>query len=251
MTLYISIYLFALGLILGSFYNVVGLRVPVGESIVRPPSSCPKCGTRLKVRDLIPVVSYVLSLGKCRHCGSHVSPLYPLGELVTGILFVLVYLSYGITLETVIGLVLVSAAVVISVSDLRYMLIPNRILVALAPVFLLLRLLNPVDSVWMHLWGALAGGGILLLIVILSRGGMGMGDVKLMILLGWVLGLYPMIPTFILACLMGSIVGGVLLLSRVIKPKQPIPFGPFLLAGAIISYLYGSEMIHFYVSIII
>lgn len=249
MTLFISFYLFILGLILGSFYNVVGLRVPVRESIVHPPSRCSSCETRLKFLDLIPVVSYFISRGKCRHCGTRVSPLYPLGELATGLLFVWMYLTFGISWETLIGLLLVSLSVIITVSDLKYMLIPNRILLFFAPLFLVVRFLYPLESVWLHLWGALVGGGVLLLVVILSRGGMGLGDVKLLLLLGWVLGLYHVIPAFILSCLIGSVVGGVLMLFKIVKPKQPIPFGPFLLIGALISFVYGSTIIEFYLSI--
>ncbi|WP_091228356.1 prepilin peptidase [Fontibacillus panacisegetis] len=249
MTLFISSYLFILGLILGSFYNVVGLRVPVRESIVHPPSRCPSCETRLKPFDLIPVISYLLSRGKCRHCCSRVSPLYPLGELATGLLFVWIYLNFGNSWETLTGLLLVSLSVMITVSDLKYMLIPNRILLVFTPFFLVLRLLYPLESIWLHFWGAIAGGGVLLFIVVITRGGMGSGDVKLFCLLGWVLGLYNIIPAFIIACLIGSVVGGGLMLFKLIKPKQPIPFGPFLLIGSLLSFTFGSTIISFYLSI--
>ncbi|MCM3627152.1 prepilin peptidase [Paenibacillus glycanilyticus] len=250
MTLFLTIYLFFLGLVVGSFYNVVGLRVPIRLSVVSPPSQCPKCGMRLKPRDLMPVVSYILSRGQCRQCGKRISPLYPMGELVTGLLFVWIYLTFGNSWDTVIGLLLVSMSVILTVSDLKYMLLPNRILLVFAPFFLVLRCLFPAGSIWLHIGGALAGGGVLLLVVIITKGGMGLGDVKLIFLLGWILGLPNLIPAFILACFFGSLIGGLLMLFKIVKRKQPIPFGPFLLLGALLSFAYGDTLIDFYRSIL-
>lgn len=249
MTLFLTIYLFLSGIILGSFYNVVALRIPMKQSIVSPPSRCTSCGNRLMPRDLMPVLSYLLARGKCRHCGTKVSPIYPLGELATGLLFVWIYLTFGYSWETVIGLLLVSLSVILTVSDLKYMLLPNRILLAFAPAFILLRCVFPLDSIWSHVWGGIAGGGVLLLVVIVTRGGMGLGDVKLLMLLGWVLGLSNLIPAFMIACLLGSLVGGILIFFKIVERKQPIPFGPFLLLGALLSFVYGSDLIDYYLSI--
>ncbi len=224
--------------------------MPMKQSIVNPPSQCPHCGTRLKARDLIPVVSWLLSRAKCRHCSTAVSPVYPLGELATGLLFLWMYLTFGITWETLIGLLLISMTVIITVSDLKYMLIPNRILLAFAPLFIILRCIFPIESIWQHLWGALIGGGFLLLVAIVTKGGMGMGDVKLFMLLGWIIGFPNLIPAFILACLAGTIVGGGLLLFRIVQRKQPIPFGPFLALGTLLAFAYGSDWIDFYLSIL-
>lgn len=249
MNLFISIYIFILGLIFGSFFNVVGLRVPVKQSIVNPPSQCPHCGNRLKARDLIPVLSWLMAKGKCRSCSAPISYVYPLGELATGFLFLWMYLTFGITWETLIGLLLISMSVIITVSDLKYMLIPNRILLAFVPLFIILRFIYPLGSIWSHAAGALLGGGVLLLVVIITRGGMGMGDVKLFLLLGWVIGFPNLIPAFILACLAGTIIGGLLLLLRIVQRKQPIPFGPFLAFGALAAFAYGEGWISFYLSI--
>ncbi|WP_127496911.1 prepilin peptidase [Paenibacillus glycanilyticus] len=250
MTLFLVIYLFFLGLIVGSFFNVVGLRIPIKLSVVSPPSQCPKCGMRLKPRDLMPVASYLLSRGRCRQCGKRISPVYPLGELATGLLFVWIYLTFGNSWNTVIGLLLVSMSVILTVSDLKYMLLPNRILLFFAPLFIVLGCLFSAGSIWLHLGGAFAGGGVLLAVVILTRGGMGLGDVKLLFLLGWILGLPNLIPAFILACFFGSAVGGLLMLFKVVKRKQPIPFGPFLLLGALLAFAYGDAMIDLYRSIL-
>ncbi|MFD2881167.1 prepilin peptidase [Paenibacillus rhizoplanae] len=128
MTTFIAIYITLLGLTLGSFLNVVGLRIPAGESLLHPPSKCPKCRARLKTMDLIPVLSYLLARGKCRHCGTRVSPVYPFGEAITGVLFLVMYLKFGLTFEGVTGMLLVCLSVAITVSDIRYMLIPDKVL---------------------------------------------------------------------------------------------------------------------------
>lgn len=250
MTILIYMYLFALGAVLGSFYNVVALRVLAGESIVSPPSRCSSCGTRLTGRDLVPIASWLLSRGRCRHCGAPVSPLYPLGEAVTGLLFVWAYARFGWSAETIVALLLVSLCVIVTVSDLATMLIPNKVLLFFAPLLAAACLLLPNDvSWWSHLLGAVAGGGILLLIVIVSRGGMGLGDVKLFALLGFVVGLPGTVVALIAACLAGTIVGGSLLALGVVRRKQPIPFGPFLALGACLAFGYGGHLISFYLSL--
>lgn len=248
MTIFIASYITLLGLILGSFYNVVALRVPAKESLLHPPSHCPNCNTRLKVRDLFPVLSYLLSRGKCRYCGTKVSPLYPLGEAATGLLFLWVYLQFGLTGKGVIGFVLVSLAIIVTVADLKYMLIPNKVLLFFLPLLLILVLLFPEGPLWQQLLGAALGGGILLLLALF--GGMGVGDVKLFALLGWVIGFPNVVLAFLIACLLGSVVGGMLMLVGIIKRKQPIPFGPWLVVGALISYGYGSHIIGAYLSLI-
>ncbi|MEK4210402.1 MULTISPECIES: prepilin peptidase [Paenibacillus] len=248
MTIFIASYITLLGLILGSFYNVVALRVPVKESLLNPPSHCPNCNTRLKARDLFPVLSYLLSGGKCRYCGTRVSPLYPLGEAATGLLFLWVYLQFGLTGKGIIGFILVSLAVIVTVADLKYMLIPNRVLLFFLPLLLILVLLFPDGPIWHHLLGAVLGGVVLIPFVLL--GGMGAGDVKLFALLGLVIGFPNVILAFFVACLLGSVVGGLLMLLGVIKRKQPVPFGPWLAIGALISFGYGSHIIGAYLSLI-
>ncbi|GGD48019.1 prepilin peptidase [Paenibacillus nasutitermitis] len=251
MTIAITIYVFVLGLACGSFFNVVGLRVPAGKSIMHPPSSCTACGSRLGARDLVPVLSYLLSQGRCRRCGAEVSALYPLGELAAGLLFVWLYLRFGFGEEAPLGLLLVSLAVIISVSDLKYMLIPNKVLLAFLPFFVIVRLLAPGGQpLWQYLLGAVAGGGVIVLIILLSRGGMGMGDAKLFALCGLVVGFPHILLALMLACLLGTLVGGSLLFLGLVKRKQPIPFGPFLAAGTIIAYGYGTALINGYLSII-
>lgn len=248
MTIFISIYITLLGMILGSFYNVVALRVPVGESLLHPPSHCPNCNTRLKARDLLPVISYLLSAGKCRYCGTKVSPLYPLGEAATGLLFLWVYLQFGLTVNGIVGLLLVSLAVIVTVADLKYMLIPNKVLLFFLPLLLILVLFFPEGPLWHHLLGGAIGGAVILPFALL--GGMGVGDVKLFALLGLVIGFPNVILAFLLACLLGSVVGGILILLGIVQRKQPVPFGPWLALGTLIAYGYGSHLIGLYLSFI-
>lgn len=248
MTILLILYIALLGLIFGSFFNVVALRVPAGESLVRPPSHCPHCGRRLGARDLIPVVSYALAGGQCRRCGVRVSALYPLGELLTAVLFVWAYIRFGLTGEALTAVALSALGVIVAVSDLKYLRIPNKVLLFFVPVLALLVLAFPAGPYWQHVLGGLAGGGLVLLFALL--GGMGMGDVKLFALLGFVLGPALTLLAFFVAAALGSVAGGLLLLLGVVKRKQPVPFGPWLAAGALIAYGYGTMMIDAYFSLI-
>lgn len=247
MTNVIAIYITLVGVAFGSFFNVVAMRVPIGKSVIRPPSQCGNCHTQLKRRDLVPVLSYIFSGGRCRYCGTRLSVLYPLGEAVTGLLFLWIYLQFGLTLESMIGFLLVSMLVIVSIADLKYMRIPNRVLLFFLPLLGALVLLFPSGPIWQHLLGALLGGGVILLLA--WFGGMGMGDVKLFALCGWVIGFPGVILAFLIACLCGTVVGGTLMMLGVIKRKQPVPFGPWLAAGTLITYGYGSQIIGGYLSL--
>lgn len=160
-------------------------------------------------------------------------------------------MHFGITVESLIALTLVSLLVIITISDLSYMLIPNKILLVFFPVLAVLRFIFPGDQAWWsYVLGAVIGGGIIVLIAVLSRGGMGMGDAKLLLVCGAVLGLTHIIVAFVLACMIGSLIGGLLLLLKITKRKQPIPFGPSLALGIMISYGYGSDMIQAYLTLL-
>ena len=131
-----TVFFTIIGLVFGSFFNVVGLRVPKGESIVTPPSHCDKCNRRLMAIDLVPVFSYLFLGGKCRTCGAKIGFFYPLMELLTGILFAFAYIQFGLTLELAVALLFSSLLVIITVSDIAYMLIPNKVLLPFAIVLL-------------------------------------------------------------------------------------------------------------------
>lgn len=250
-TLWINTYIVILGMVLGSFFHVVAWRVPEGQSIIHPPSSCSHCHHRLSALDMIPVLSYIGTKGKCRHCGVPISIQYPIGEAVTGLLFLWMYLHFGWTHETWIGWLLVSLSIIITIADLQTMKIPNKILLFFTPIFLIAMLLfQDITNIGTHIGGAIAGGGILLLIAWISRGGMGMGDVKLFALYGWVIGFPNVLLALFIACLLGTLIGIGLRLTGRVQKQQPIPFGPFLAAGTLIAFVYGSQMIDAYLSLI-
>ena len=241
-----SIFIALFGLILGSFYNVVGLRVPKGESIVNPPSHCTACNRRLTAFELIPVLSYVIQGGKCKGCGAKVSPIYCVTEIATAVLFVISYLKFGFTAELAVALLFMSLLLIIVVSDLAYMLIPNKILLFFLPLLIITRIFSPLDPWWDSLLGAVIGFGILLLIAVISKGGMGGGDIKLFFLIGLVLGTVYTLLTLFLASLIGMVVGIIVLKVRGQGRKTPIPFGPSIALGAVIAYFYGADLIDWY-----
>ncbi|WP_413365767.1 prepilin peptidase [Lysinibacillus sp. 3P01SB] len=241
-----SIFIALFGLILGSFYNVVGLRVPKGESIVNPPSHCTACNRRLTAFELIPVLSYVIQGGKCKGCGAKVSPIYCVTEIATAVLFVISYLKFGFTAELAVALLFMSLLLIIVVSDLAYMLIPNKILLFFLPLLIIARIFSPLDPWWDSLLGAVIGFGILLLIAVISKGGMGGGDIKLFFLIGLVLGTVYTLLTLFLASLIGMVVGIIVLKVRGQGRKTPIPFGPSIALGAVIAYFYGADLIDWY-----
>jgi leader peptidase (prepilin peptidase) / N-methyltransferase len=235
------------GLVLGSFYNVVGIRVSLKQSIVTPGSACPTCGHQLKVYELIPVLSYLLQKGKCRGCQSRISPIYPIFEMLTGILFATAPLIIGWSGELVVALTLISMFMIIIVSDINYMLIPDKILIWFAGIFLLERIIWPLTPWWDSILGAGSGFILLLIIAIVSKGGMGGGDIKLYALLGFVLGFKLVLLSFFLSTLFGAVIGGLAQLFKIVKRKQPIPFGPFIAAGTLSAYYWGTDLINLYI----
>ena len=237
---------FILGLILGSFYNVVGLRQPKKISFVSGRSACPNCKHTLWWYELIPVLSYVLQGGKCRQCKSKISVQYPLIELATGILFAFSFYKYGYSIELLIALSLMSMLMIIFVTDFNYMLIPNKVLLFFLPIFILLRIVHPLTPWWTSITGAVVIVAIISLIIIVSKGGMGGGDLKLFGILGIVLGLKNVLLSFFLACLVGMMIGLYLKGTKRLKSGEPMPFGPSIVIGSIIAYFYGEQLISWY-----
>ncbi|WP_370576413.1 prepilin peptidase [Neobacillus niacini] len=234
------------GIIFGSFYIVVGLRIPLKKSIVTPRSSCQTCGHQLKSYELIPVISFLIQKGKCRGCQSRISPIYPVFELLTGILFATAPLFIGWTGELVVALTLISMFMIIIVSDINYMLIPDKILIWFAGIFLLERIIWPLPPWWDSLLGAGTVFLLLLIIALASKGGMGGGDIKLYALLGFVLGFKLVLFSFFLSTLFGAVIGSLALVFKIVKRKQPIPFGPFIAAGTLTAYYWGSDLFELY-----
>ncbi len=241
-----TIFIFLFGLVFGSFYNVVGLRVPQKESIVHPPSHCTKCQRRLTALDLVPVLSYVFLGGKCRSCGNKISWVYPVIELMTGVLFAFAYWRLGWSIELIVAFVFISLLVIIVVSDLAYMQIPDKVLLFFLPLLAIGRVLSPLTPWWDSLVGAVVGFGILYIIAVLSNGGMGGGDIKLFFLIGLVLGTIDTLLTLFLAAVIGMIVGFTVLSKNKQGRKTPIPFGPSIALAAVIVYFYGDLLINWY-----
>lgn len=237
------------GLVFGSFYNVVGLRIPKKESIVTPPSHCVSCNRRLSAIDLVPVLSYVFLRGKCRTCGAKVSPIYAITELATGVLFAVAMWRLGITWELAVALLFISLLVIINVSDIAYMLIPNKILLFFLPLLIVGRVLSPLTPWWDSIVGAVVGFSLLLLIAVVSKGGMGGGDIKLFLLIGLVLGTFNTLLTLFLASVIGMIAGIIVLKIKRKGRKTPVPFGPSIALAAIIVYFYGNEIIEAYLNL--
>jgi leader peptidase (prepilin peptidase) / N-methyltransferase len=246
MTITITILFFIYGIVFGSFFNVVGLRLPKKESIVSPPSHCTTCDLKLGLLDLIPVFSYIFLKGKCRKCGSKISPIYPFMEFVTGVLFALSFYMLGFSAELVIAILFMSLLVIITVSDIAYMLIPDKVLLPFAVVLAGLRLFIPLELWWDSLLGAVVGFGVLFLIAVVSKGGMGGGDIKLFFVIGLVLGTVNTLVTLFLAAFIGSIIGIMVLKKTGKGRKTPIPFGPSIAAAAVIAYFWGADFVSWY-----
>lgn len=236
------------GLVFGSFYNVVGLRVPKKQSIAYPPSHCTTCDRRLTALDLVPVFSYLFLRGQCRTCGSKIHWVYPLMEAITALLFTAVFLKFGLTPELLVGLLFISLLVIITVSDIAYMLIPDKVLLPFAAVLLILRFVIPLDPWWDSIVGAAVGFSVLLLIAVLSKGGMGGGDIKLFLVIGLVLGTAGTLLTLFVASFIGTVVGIIILRIRKQGRKTPIPFGPSIALSAVLVYLWGEQWIGWYIN---
>ncbi len=244
-----TVFAFIFGIVFGSFFNVVGLRVPKKESISTPPSHCNNCSRRLTTLDLIPIFSYIFLKGKCCSCGVKISPIYLLTELVTGLLFALAAWNLGLTIETAVALLFISLLMIIVVSDFAYMLIPDKVLLFFLPLLALGRIFSPIDPWWDSILGAVVGFGILYLIAVISKGGMGGGDIKLFFLIGLVLGTLNTLLTLFLSAFIGMIVGIIVLKIRNQGRKTPVPFGPSIALAAIIVYFYGEMILDWYSSL--
>ncbi|AWO75247.1 prepilin peptidase [Geobacillus thermoleovorans] len=243
--------IFLYSLLLASFFNVVGLRVPVGESIIRPRSHCPACGRTLSAGELIPVVSYVVQRGRCKGCGGRISPLYPLMELTTTALLTAAPMWIGWGGRLIVAWTLISLLAIIVVSDLRYMLIPDRVLLVFAGLFLMERLVIPFLPWVDMLLGAAVGFSLLWLIAVLSNGGMGGGDVKLFAVLGFVLGWKMVLLAFFLATLYGTIIGLIGMALGRVRRGKPMPFAPAIALGSLTALFFGDQLVDAYMDLFV
>jgi leader peptidase (prepilin peptidase)/N-methyltransferase len=241
-----------IGLMVGSFLNVCIYRIPHRRSVVHPRSRCAACERPLAWYENIPVVSYIGLRGRCRTCGTRISLQYPVVEIITGAVFVIEYEALGFTPLLAVRILFACILIVLFAIDLEHQLLPNVITLPALCVGLVVSLVLPpgiIDA----LIGALVGGGILFLIAevyfrLRKEEGMGMGDVKMLAMIGAFLGWKLTILTLILASVGGSLAGVVLLITQRGNLKAAIPFGTFLAAGALLASLYGDRLVTWYLS---
>ncbi|MCG8566571.1 MAG: prepilin peptidase [Desulfobacterales bacterium] len=250
-------FLFLAGMCMGSFFNVCIYRIPAGLSIVRPGSTCPRCNTPIRFYDNIPVLSYLILGGRCRHCKAAISLRYPMVEALTGLLTLGVAFKFGLTLEAGVWLALVYSLVVITFIDYDHQIIPDVITLPGILVFGACAHWIMGSSFLDIGLGILAGGGLLYgvtLIYFLLRGvqGMGGGDIKLLAMLGTVLGVKGALFTIFGASVLGALVGvGTMVVQRQFDARLRLPFGPFIAAGAVIYIFWGDAIIRSYLGLLI
>lgn len=240
MELYYTIVFFIFGTIFGSFFNVVGSRLPNGESIINPPSHCSNCNHKLSFWELFPIISYIFLRGKCKKCKTKISIIHPLFELLSGILFALSYKIFGMSFEFLIALTFISALLIVIVSDFNYMIIPDEVLLFFG-ILLIIELLiaNGFDVALMSIVNGIICFIFMLLLKIIGdfifkRESMGGGDIKLLALFGIMLGWQNAIITIFLGAMIGLPISLVLLVKN---KDNVVPFGPFLSIAAIILLL--------------
>src|ERR1700674_5672329 len=268
----ITVFVFLLGLIVGSFLNVCILRIPAAESVVLPASHCPACGTAIQPYDNIPVLSWLILRGRCRKCQTRISPMYPVVELLTGLLFAACYAAFGASAEGLKWAVFASLMVVLTVTDFRERILPDKVnFLGLGLGLLLSFFTRPTDgtALWLSnrlfsfppprpvisfadaLIGAGTASGLLWLVAegyfrARGREGMGLGDVKMMAMAGAFLGLQRSLLTILFGSLLGSVIGvAVIAIGRKGRDFE-LPFGTFLGAGAMLVVFFGSPALDWY-----
>ncbi len=236
------------GAVVGSFLNVVIHRVPRRESLVHPRSRCPGCGTQIAGYDNVPIISWLVLRGRCRHCGEPISPRYPVVELLTALAFVAVVLVRGFDDDLILELPFVAALIALAGIDLDHKLLPNRIVYPMAAYGVIATLLVDRDDLVENLVSGAGAFAFLFVAVLAYPRGMGMGDVKLAGAMGLYLGA-SVIPALLVGFLSGSVVGLVILAREgSAARKKAIPFGVFLALGGIVGVLAGPELIDLYQS---
>lgn len=249
-----------LGLLVGSFLNVCIYRIPKNETVITTPSHCMKCGHRLTAIDLIPVLSFVFLRGKCRHCGDKISPRYAIVELLTSLTFVLLFHKFGLTVDFLASAYLMSILIVVFFIDIDHMIIPDGLVIAGligGGILFIYNFFRPVAfygdrNWWNPLLGGVIGFGILLLIGVVGNAvyktdeAMGGGDIKIFapigIFLGWKMTGMALLASF----LFGGVLGFILLILNKNKRRSTFAFGPFIVLGTFVTYLFGWDVLNWY-----
>ena len=252
--IFFYIVLFVFGAIVGSFLNVCIYRIPEGMSIVSPPSRCPSCETRIRWYQNIPIVGWLFLGGKCAACRAPISIRYPLIEALTGALYLLAGYCFGFSVVLGIVLVFLSALVVISFIDLDHQIIPNVISFPGIAVGFVLSFVNPYLSWTDSLFGIVFGAGLLGVVaggytLLTGKEGMGMGDLKLLAMIGAFLGWQSVLPTVFFAALSGTFIGVPLMVLKGADGKLALPFGPFLSLAAVVYLFWWFDIFTWYQSL--
>ena len=251
----LDVYAALLGLVTGSYLNVVIHRLPRGESTVLPRSRCPWCGGGIRARDNLPVLSYLLLKGRCRRCGAPISWRYPAFEAATAVLFVAVAERFGLTLEAVLALVFGCLLMVLAGIDFDHFMLPDRLTLPGIVVGLAAQPWLPRTSFLDTVLGVAAGAGMLVLLInfwywLREEEGMGMGDVNMLAMVGAFLGWQGVLVTFVLGTLAGAGCGLVLLASGRLEARGRLPFGLFLALGALAALFFGDRLVAAYTSLL-
>jgi leader peptidase (prepilin peptidase)/N-methyltransferase len=256
MAIYLTEFLiFLFGLCIGSFLNVCIYRLPQSKSIVHPRSMCPNCGTLIRFYDNIPILSYIALRGKCRHCKAHISPRYPVIEFMSGILAVGIFIKYGIAFEAMIYYTFVAVLLVITFIDVDHQIIPDVITLPGIPIFFAASFALPQVTVVESILGILIGGGSLFLVawlyhLLTHKEGMGGGDIKLLAMMGAIIGWQGVLFTIFMGSAVGTVSGLLLMLKKRKTMKLAIPFGPFLAIGGTAYIFWGPQLIAWYFNLL-
>ena len=243
--MFLNLFAFVFGAVVGSFLNVCIFRLPAEASIVKPRSQCPYCHHPIRNRDNIPVISFIVLRGKCRDCGGKISWRYPLVELITAVLALLLFLKFGLTLNFLIFFIFTAVLIVITFIDLDHQIIPDILTLPGIPIFCLAAIFL-LKIPWLEaLLGLLIGGGIFFTIafvyeLISKREGMGGGDIKLLAMIGGFFGWKSLIFVLLFSSFSGAIIGITAMLIKKQDMKYAVPFGPFLAAAAV-AYLFWGD----------
>jgi leader peptidase (prepilin peptidase) / N-methyltransferase len=248
---FMLVLVFIFGLCIGSFLNVCIYRIPESKSVVFPNSICPGCGNPIKFYDNIPVLSFIFLGAKCRICNAPISLRYPIVEILTGFFALSLFIKFGSGIETPVYFLFVAALLVITFIDIDHQIIPDSISLPGIVFFFIASFLIPAVSIKDSLIGILAGGGILFIIAefyfrLAKKEGMGGGDVKLLAMIGALIGWQGVLFTIFVSSLIGTVIGIILILVQRKNLKLAIPFGPFLSIGAVIYIFFGNELIDWY-----
>ena len=249
-----SLFVLFAGTCVGSFLNVCIYRLPAGLSIAYPPSACPQCQQPIRFYDNIPVISYIILHGRCRTCATTIAPRYPLVELMTGLAAFAVFLKYGATGTALVYFAFIAVLIVITFIDIDHQIIPNILSLPGIPLFFAAGLWATPITWPAALIGIGIGAGSLLLVatiyrLVTGKDGMGMGDVKLLAMMGALLGWQGVVFTIFFSSVIGTAVGLILMMRSGGSLKTKLPFGPFLALGAVAYIFYGPEIIDAYLGL--